>query len=310
MKKILYLSATILTLLFFSSVAFARHGNHPRPTPSPTPTPSVSPTPSPTPVGSGNLCINYGDQTATYNLTQVAVDLAILNTAKINCLRLSYMGWNNAQSEALAIFAQSKGFRVIVGGDWGTLTASQEASYQSQVLTEATWAQANKIPQMSLGNEQEYRLSGLTQTQWYTFLETLATKVKTVYSGQVSYETSGDFANFWATKPLGSIDLLGLNLYCGYGCNANYLQENITAHGATHMYVSETNADMSISQYGNDATHASEVTGDAVKLLNFGVPVYYFTFSTCNNSNGVQTNWGLYQCNVLAQPLTAKALGI
>ncbi|MDE2100932.1 MAG: hypothetical protein KGL39_27040 [Patescibacteria group bacterium] len=304
MKKLLMIVP--LLLLLSAPVVYAQRWHHQPPPPSPAPAPA----PAPVPLGSQNLCMNYGHQATSYNMTQVSQDLSILSQAKINCLRLSYMGWNNLQSEALALYAKSKGFRVILGGDWGTLTPSQLSSYQSQVLTEAQWAQTNHIDQLSLGNEQEYRLSGLTKDQWVSFLQSLASQVKQVYSGQVSYETSGDFASYWATKSLGSIDLLGLNVYCGYDCNANDVNINIQAHGINHVYISETNADMSTGNYNNDSTHASEVSGDTVKLLNLGVPLYFFTFSTCNNADGVPSYWGLFQCNNLAQPLTAALLGI
>lgn len=262
-------------------------------------------------VNNTNLCMNYGDQAYTYNMTQVASDLKVLSTANIKCIRLAYISWNDTQSEKLAVYAQSQGFRVIIGGWFGDkFTPALESSYTADVMTEAKWAQTNNIPQFSLGNEVEYSLSGLTQQQFYTYLETLGAQVRTVYSGTISYETSGDFTSDWAKEPLGTIDMLGINLYCGYACNANYLKQNIAAHGASHVYVSEADADMSTRAYSKDSVHASEVKGDAMQLLSYGVPVYYFTFSTCNNTNGVPTNWGLYQCNRLEQPLTAATLGI
>lgn len=288
----------------------------PVPVPPPAPTPSPSPpppTPTPTP-SSNNLCMNYGHQAYTYDLSaggQVAKDLAVMTKAGINCVRLSYMGWNNAQSEALAVFAKSKGFRVIVGGDWGSLTSSQLTSYQSQVLTQAKWAQANSIDQMSLGNEQEYRLSGLTKDQWVSFLQTLATAVKKVYQGKVSYETSGDFASYWSTKSLGDIDLIGFNAYAGYGANAGFVTGPAKVFGIDRVYISETNADMDTGNYDSDAVHATEVKGDAVKLLGLGVPVYFFAFGAANNTNGVADHWGLYDnAGNVRQPLTAAALGL
>jgi hypothetical protein len=295
MKKILLL---VLFLMFVPSV-LARGFRRPTPTSIPTPVPTSS-----------KFCINYGHQSVTYDLSgKVTTDLNRLMQSGVTCLRIYYGDFNYSPVESLAVFAKSKGFRVIVGGSWMTLTSDQLATYSTQVMQMASWAQTNHMDQFSLGNEQEYRLSGITNDQWVTFLTGLATQVKTVFSGKVSYETSGDFADLWATKNLGDIDLLGLNLYCGYACNLNYLNENITAHGINHVYISETNADMDTGLYNKDSVHAAEVSGDAVKLLSAGVPVYYFTYSACNE-NGVANHWGLYQCNVLKQPLTSGILNI
>ena len=266
-----------------------------------------------------NVCINYGHQSLTYNLKgQTTTDFNKLKEAGINCIRIVYMRYeatapagSNTQVENLAIFAKSKGFRVIIGGDWDTITPSDLPLYRTNVLKYAAFSQTNKIDQFSLGNEQEYRLDGISHEEWATFIGNLATEVKTIYAGKVSYETSGDFAPEWTGFSLGGLDLIGFNLYCGYGCNADYLQMSIDAHGKDHVYVSETNADMGDGgKYDRDRTHASELKSDFSKLLSFNVPLYYFTFGTCNNSHGVPTNWGIYQCNKLKQPLTAAILGI
>jgi hypothetical protein len=284
----------------------------PIPTPPSTPNPTPIPIPSPPLPSTNKICINYGHYATSYDLStsgRVAKDLAILANAGITSLRLAYIGWNNPQSEALAVFAKSKGFRVVLGGDWDTLSPDQENAYTSEVLQEAAWAQAHGIDQFSVGNEQEYRLSGMSQREWHDFITGLATQVKQVLKGVVSYETSGDFADFWAGQSLGGLDLIGFNLYAGYGANSSWVQKNVKAHGQSHVYVSETNADMDTGDYNDDATHAQEVTGDALKLTGLGIPIYYFTFAT-NNSNGVANHWGLYQNSSLAQPLTAGVLGI
>jgi hypothetical protein len=177
------------------------------------------------------------------------------------------------------------------------------------VIAQATWAQAHGIEQVSIGNEQEYRLSAITKATWAAHLRELAPKVRKVYSGVISYEASGDHAPFWATQTLGGIDLLGVNLYCGYECNLSFLNQVRTKHGASHVYISETNADMATGWYTDDAKHAAEVQGDAMRLLNEGVPVYYFAYSA-NGGNGVPTYWGLYNGTKLLQPKTAAVLGL
>ena len=178
-------------------------------------------------------------------------------------------------------------------------------------LLKALVALSQPIDQFSLGNEQEYQLNGLTNAQFADFIRSLAVSIRGVYSGRISYETSGDFADFWAGQTLGSIDLLGLNLYCGSACNQQYLKENLTAHGVDHVYVSESNADMNTGKYNDDTVHAAEVASDFINLLSTGVKrIYYFDFAASGNLYNVADNWGLYQNGILAQPLTASVLGI
>jgi hypothetical protein len=271
------------------------------------------------------LCVNFGHQ-GDYDISEGGhVDLALnhLKDSGINCVRIVYNGWNNPEIEALASFAKSKEFNVIIGGDWGDLDSSQLNDYTAQVLEQAKWAEDNKIDQFSLGNEQERRLKNMTKDQWVTYVKNLATKVKETFKGKVTLEISGDDADFWASQTLGGIDALGLNLYCGEECNENYLQENIDAHGVEHVYVSETNADMSTGNYNDDAAHAEEIKGD-LNVLRQKFPTtsfYFFTLEACstpdNDRNGVKANWAPIQCNPdnpdeynVVQPLTLDALGI
>ena len=245
------------------------------------------------------------------NQTTVHNQLDIIKASGNTAVRIFYSGWNNSLVRTDALAAKGKGFYTVSGGDWGTFNASDEPTYTADVIAEAKWAEANHIDQLSMGNEQEYRLGDITQTQWVAFLNQLYPQVKAVAPDvKISYETSGDFAAFWATQPV-AFDLLGLNLYCGYTCNANDLQTEINAHGVSHVYVSETNADMSTGKYSNDATHAAEVQGDALKLkANFpNTRIFFFTFGA-NGSDGVPSYWGLYNGTTVQQPLTAKALGL
>jgi hypothetical protein len=194
--------------------------------------------------------------------------------------------------EAGVLQAQNAGFAVIIGVDWGTFSQSQLSQYENAAKQEAAWAQANGVTRFSLGNEQEYRLNGVSQSTWASDLRAIATAVRTVYSGTLSYETSGDFAQEWQNQSLGSIDYLGLNLYNSYyPSNASALQNEINAHGLSHVYISETNCDViNVTARKNDTGLAAEVAGDAVKLHeNFpNTPMYFFTFSA-NGGDGASS---------------------
>jgi hypothetical protein len=257
---------------------------------------------------------NFGDDIGSncYNWTTVTNQLAILKSHGVTHLRIAYSGWNNPQSEQLALLAKNNGFYVIIGGDWDTFSQSQFNTYENEVVQEAKWAQANGIPQLSLDNEQEYRLQGVTQNAWASDLRTAAAAVRSVYSGKISYETSGDFAAEWDAQSLGDIDLLGLNLYNSYyPSNASALQNEINAHGVTHVYVSEINCDVeNVKTCQTDAGLALEVSDDAVKLhQNFpSTQIYFFTFSA--GGDGVPTAWGLFNGTTVQYPQTAALVGL
>lgn len=262
-------------------------------------------TPVPSLVG---LCFNYGHDTQNYDLSpdgQVAQDLRRLKSSGVRCIRTAYFGFNDAHSKALALFAMARGFYVIIGGEWGKLDGTQIAQYDAQVVQEARWAQANGVPQLSVGNEQEYRLSGLSVSQWASHVIALAGQVHAVYSGRVSYETSGDFASGWAKADLANLDLIGLNLYGGYSFNAHAVQENIAAHGVSRVYVSETGCDIAhVAGCKSDAGIASEVKGDLVKLIAQFPQTAFYAF-TWRAGGTDPAFWGLVN-----YPQTLAVLGI
>lgn len=263
------------------------------------------------PVG-GKLCMNYGHATTgKTDMAQATIDFNRLSNVGIKCLRLAYKGLTNTDSQAVALLAKSKGMSVIMGGDSEEIYRSDFAKYDREMIAGAKWAQTNGIPQISIGNEQEYELGDISQDEWVEHLKSLAAQVHTVYSGKVSYETSSDFLPLWKRHGLGSIDLLGLNNYCGFGCNGNRVADAVRSFGYSHVYVSETNADMATGLYNSDLAHAARVTSDLMALLKiYPVPMYYFTYSTSNSGGMVSNIWGLYNGNTLKQPLTAAVLGI
>ncbi len=275
----------LVLALLFPLPAFAQAGAPPR---------------SPTP-----FCFNIGH--AAPSPTRFSQQLSLITS---KCIRLAYQGQNSAETQTLAFIAKSQGFYVIIGNTFGVMQATDYPRYDAGVLAQARWAQSYQIDQLSLGNEQEYRLSDITQQEWADHLRTLATQVRAVYSGKISYETSGIFT-YWNSQTLGDIDLIGLNLYCGFACNENFLRNAIKGLGVSHVYVSETNADMDTGLYENDGAHAEEVKQDALVLhRDFpSTPLYFFAFSA-NGDLGVPRHWGIYNGARLMQPLTASVLGL
>ena len=97
----------------------------------------------------------------------IMAEIQAVKAAGFNCVRLAYMNFNNPYSEQGALDAKSLGMYVILGAEWGTFTQSQFSQYESEAITQFKWCQANGIQQCSLGNEQEYRLSGgVSIAQW------------------------------------------------------------------------------------------------------------------------------------------------
>ena len=211
------------------------------------------------------LCFNYGHDGYMHDLSpggQVDQDFRRLLGGGVHCLRIAYNGFNDVQAEALARFAKTRGFYVISGGEWGQLDVAQLPQYRAQVIQQAKWAQANGIDQLSVGNEQEDRLSGISLTRWANEVVALAADVRGVFFGTVSYEAPATYADEWAKANIGSLDLLGLNTYYGYERNAAALAENVKAHGASRVYISEINCDLSERPLcATDAGLAAEMKG-------------------------------------------------
>ena len=68
---------------------------------------------------------------------------------------------------------------------------------------------------------------------------------------------------------LGSLDLLGLNLYAGYQYDSHALQENIAIHGVGHVYISETNCDVqNVTLCKTDAGLVGETKDDLLRLIS------------------------------------------
>jgi len=246
-------------------------------------------------------------------MNQVSADYQFLKQNGVNCLRISYIEWNYPASEQIALLAKQDGFRVIIGGTfagtpYGNVTPQNLSTYTSQVLQEAAWAQANQIDQLSLGNEAEYNLSGLTEPQWIAYLHGLSDQVHKVYAGVVSYETSSDFLNQWILGGRGSIDLLGWNSYCGGSCNAQRVQVAIAAFGVSHNFISEWNSSCGVITNCNDLNAwAQDLTSELSLLQPLNVPIYYFSYRYSTDDSS--SPWSVQTTAGLRMPV-AQALGL
>jgi hypothetical protein len=165
-----------------------------------------------------------------------------------------------------AIYFKSRGFYVIAGITEGsTLTAANWDTYATKVVDEATYAQANSMcDEFLIGNELHYKIDGttLTQAQLRTNLKTLATSVKAVFSGYVTYsfDTNGEPVTGWVAEGRGTIDYLAYNAYNEYVQvgNNGYIWERQTTNNVPgliaefgdNFYISEFHIDSSSAEIG------------------------------------------------------------
>lgn len=269
-----------------------QHGSTQAPT-SPVQNPPIVVTPPPVVSTSGHYCWNVGQEANV----SVSVETPIMNSlkGKTDCVRIADFGTNSSLSEALALLYKSNGFYVEIGNDAGTLSQTSFAQYDAGVIAEAKWSQANSIDEISVGNEQEYRLSGVSIPSWIAHVKALAAEVKQVYAGKVVYSTSGDFVSQWiAAGPLGALDALGENDYCGFSCNESNIKKAVNAWGASHVEVTETNCDIpNVGVCQTDQGLKGELENDLVKLhAEFPtIPMYVFAVKTGGDES--DTRWSM-----------------
>jgi hypothetical protein len=295
MKGSLLAAATLLiSLLVLPIVAFAyghpsHQWHHQRP-PASAPIPPSNPPVSSQPSG---LCLNVAQEANPSVQTETPLMQKI--KGKISCVRIADFGQNSSLSESLALLYKQNGFYVQIGNDAGTLSSSQLAQYDAGVIAEGKWAQSNGIDEVSVGNEQEYRLSGLSVASWIAHTKTLAAAVRQVYSGKISYSTSGDFVDAWVgAGGLGALDALGENDYCGFACNENYIKEAISAWGVSHVEVSETNCDIpNVGACQSDSGLGNELRADLLKLHAEFPSVSMYVFALQTGGDEPNTIWSL-----------------
>jgi hypothetical protein len=218
--------------------------------------------------------------------------LTQLKSANINCVRLAFYGQNASVTKPLALLAKSLGFYVEIGND-GDPT---QPSYAQGVITEAQWAQANGIDQVTIGNEAD--AGGKNQA---TFAA-LSCQVRQVYSGVISYDTykgSYDPITSWAAN-MGCLDMLGLNIYADY---TNTMSEARHVLGAK-FYVAETNLDCDYNnQCGVDSGWSSGLAHILQLEKPYGVKINIFALTA--GGDGVNTHWGM-----LGHAAVLKVLGL
>lgn len=116
--------------------------------------------------------------------------------------------------------------------------------YAYKVKAEAQWAEG-KVFEFMIGNELEQYLVDMTVAELISKVKVLATEVKAIFSGKISYAPTplSNYISEWINAGKGDIDLIGGNIYYDSPTSTEWkakTQDLINAFGAD-FYISEFN---------------------------------------------------------------------
>lgn len=170
-----------------------------------------------------NLGINYkGD------IAHAPEDAAYLKNIGIHRVRIHIPNDGDTSWRAVAAYFKSQGFYTIYGITAGSaLTAANWSTYADLVVAEAIYCEANDIcDQFTLGNELHYKIDGTTLVlaTLLTNIKTLATSIRSVFSGIIEYSSDVNDYTGWISAGLGNdIDIFGYHCYSNW--TGKYLNE-------------------------------------------------------------------------------------
>lgn len=169
------------------------------------------------------LGVNYGNVGANNIVT--TGDGAYLLSVGMKRIRMyipDYTG-DLAAFRAKEKLAKTLGFEyVIYGISSSAVTSANWATYHDAVVAEAIACEADGAvcDEFQIGNELELKNDGsITDAEVRANVRTLATDVKAVFSGVVSYSTEsgttaqGHGSDLWCTEGKGDLDTIGVNVY-------------------------------------------------------------------------------------------------
>jgi len=270
--------------------------------------------------------MNYGHQGGPFDLTiggVVQTDFNNMKAAGITKIRMG-TGFTAttlmAELQAVAVFAKTQGMTVAFGSTFGSVvaTAANWPTYSTFVTgTLVPWATANKIDELSIGNEEELHVDGITLTVAgvQANLQALATTVKGLFAKKVSYWAAAQSTTIsqWQGLGLGSLDFIGWNLYNGvYAADFAGGLALVTAAFPTGAYIAEWNSSNGITDYDNDQVAWAADLAKRKAILNnaWQIPkAYFFTYKDLF-SGAVQAEFGIYDANGLPRNSVASIFGL
>lgn len=205
---------------------------------------------------------------------------------------------------ALQLKAAKPDIKILYGVSRAGLSSTNRGAHTALVLAEAQWAMDNGIDAFQISNELENsKDASLTDAQVRTYVRSLATQVKQVFTREISYALSQTKEDGWIAEGKGDLDKLSINLYGSFAAFESDARRFYAAFGAD-CFVSEWNvntvwANSSVDGRGPTSSDFDEVYGrELVKRLNILRAIgfseaYFFTLWSFSESFGVD-NFALY----------------
>lgn len=242
--------------------------------------------------------INIGnDQSSTPNLpyqsVENAADLASLK-GKVSRIRIALaygLDQNDVNNlKRLAIAAKQQGFYVqfgITAGSDPDVNTYYNQWLSTDVISMAQWAQANRIDEFAIGNEEDWyceildAFTAKTPKEIRDDVRAEALKVRAVYSGSIVYADAEGTLDDWIKEGIGSLDRIYFNVYDSLP-NFQSVVDKIAQHfGAAHGGVAEWSAEHGyndLTQAGMTPQQYAQQIADREKILmQSGMPSYLFT---------------------------------
>lgn len=262
-----------------------------------------------------NLGINVGDDinfngaanwpSDAVGQAQVNSDLDYLFKLGFTRFRVAVAGTSNAQGlshvEYVTQQIKARGGYVISGlAQPGSFHITDETAFESDLVTQAAWAQANNVDEFQIGNEWEINISSdFTEASIYTYVQTLPAKVKAAgFTGIINTSVSQNHFSTWQSSGIGNFDKLGLDIY---GAN----QSEVDFHSQINSFLASFGSQGFLSEWGIDNTwpptysNGQQMSEDdiAIKVAKYlawlkaNVTVPCYTFCWRFDGTGVQDHF-------------------
>jgi len=233
---------------------------------------------------------------------EINAHLDQLVAAGFTQIRLYQPDWSNAYDigriKAVSLLIIAKGLKVVTGltSDVTELTSTNWSDYVTAMQSFATWAQANGVHEVQLGNHLEFYVDGITLTvaQLRINIKALATSIQSIFTnGDVSYSTTVDLAGnlaAWIALGYGDLDSIGWMIYLNSGTGTSWMTniDAIYAEWGAKSYIVEWNLDAAGYEYysEDEEVQAAVITEMVNYIKASGIPrAFFYVYSQMGESD-------------------------